>query len=104
MLAVAVEIHMIEVDEGAFEQEVVEASRRLPVLVDFWAPWCGPCRALGPLLERLEASYAGRFKLVKVNSDTSLELAARYRVRSIPYVIAFVDGQVVDSFVGALPE
>ena len=95
---------MIEIDEAAFEHEVLEASRRIPVLVDFWAPWCGPCRALGPLLERLEATYAGRFKLVKVNSDTSPELSTRYGARSIPYVIAFVDGQIADSFVGALPE
>ncbi len=95
---------MIEVDEGSFEHEVLDASHHGPVLADFWAPWCGPCRALGPLLERLEASYEGRFKLVKVNSDATPELSARYGVRSIPYVIAFVDGEVVDSFVGALPE
>jgi len=95
---------LLEVDEGTFEREVLEASQRVPVLVDFWAPWCGPCRALGPLLERLEESYAGRFKLVKVNSDSSPELATRYGVRSIPYVIAFVDGHAADSFVGALPE
>lgn len=95
---------MVEVDLSTFERDVLEASREVPVLVDFWAPWCGPCRALGPLLERLEQGYAGRFKLVKINSDVNQELAARFRVRSIPYVIAFVDGEPVDGFVGALPE
>ena len=95
---------MIEVSLNTFEQEVLAASRQLPVLVDFWAPWCGPCRALGPVLERLEASYAGRFKLVKVNSDENPELSEKFMVRSIPYVLAFVDGNPVDGFIGALPE
>lgn len=95
---------MVEADQLTFQREVLDASRETPVLVDFWAPWCGPCRALGPLLERLEEAYAGRFKLVKVNSDDNPDLAAQYQVRSIPYVIAFVGGRPVDSFVGALPE
>ncbi len=95
---------MIEADDRTFQREVIEASRDTPVLVDFWAPWCGPCRALGPLLERLEDSYSGRFKLVKVNVDLSPELSAQYGVQSIPYVLAFVGGQAVDRFVGALPE
>src|SRR5487761_2204903 len=95
---------MVDVDEAAFAREVLEASQATPVLVDFWAPWCAPCRTLGPLLERLEAQYAGRFKLVKVDSDANGALAARYQVRSIPYVIAVSGGAVVDSFVGALPE
>jgi putative thioredoxin len=95
---------MVEIGQVAFEREVIEASRDVPVLVDFWAPWCGPCRALGPMLERLERDYAGRFRLVKINSDQNPELAAQFKVRSIPYVVAFVERQPVDAFVGALPE
>ena len=95
---------MVEANQSTFEREVLEASRQKPVLVDFWAEWCGPCRALGPILERVEQSYGGRFKLVKVNSDENPELSQQFNVRSIPYVLAFVDGGPVDGFVGALPE
>jgi len=87
-----------------FEQEVLAASKTRLVLVDFWAPWCGPCRALGPVLEKLEGEYDGRVKLVKVNSDEQGELAATFGVRSIPYVVAFRDGKPVSQFLGALPE
>jgi putative thioredoxin len=95
---------MIDATLSSFEAEVLEASREIPVLVDFWAPWCGPCRALGPVLEKLEREAAGRWKLVKVNSDENPELSARYGVRSIPYVVAFADGKPASAFVGAQPE
>jgi putative thioredoxin len=95
---------MIDANQNSFSRDVIEVSREVPVLVDFWAPWCGPCRMLGPMLEKLEAEYGGRFRLVKINSDENPELAAQFRVRSIPYVVAFVDGQPVDAFVGVLPE
>jgi putative thioredoxin len=95
---------MLNTTGQTFKSDVISASHEVPVLVDFWAPWCGPCRALGPMLERLEQDSAGRFRLVKINSDENPELSAQFNVRSIPYVVAFVDGRPVDSFVGVLPE
>jgi putative thioredoxin len=94
----------MDIDTTTFEAQVLEASRQVPVLVDFWAPWCAPCRALGPILEKLEREYAGRFRLAKVNSDEQAELAQAFGVRSIPDVVAFKDGKPVAHFLGALPE
>ena len=89
---------------ATFEKDVIAGSTLAPVLVDFWAPWCGPCKSLSPMLEKLEAEYDGKWKLVKVNVDENQELAAHFQVRSIPHVMAFADGRPVDQFVGVLPE
>ncbi len=88
----------------SFSRKVVERSRTIPVLVDFWAPWCGPCRILGPVLERLADRARGRWELVKVNTEEAPEMARQYEVYSIPDVRLFVGGRPVDGFVGALPE
>ncbi len=95
---------MIDVTLENFESEVIAASMTQPVLVDFWAPWCGPCKVIGPLLEKLEVDYAGRFKLVKIDSDQEQQLAGAFGVRSIPTCILLMNGQPVDGFMGALPE
>ena len=95
---------MIDVTLANFETEVIEASHSVPVLVDFWAPWCGPCKSLGPVLEKVEAEYAGRFKLVKIDSDQEQQLAAAFGIRSIPTCVLLIGGQPVDGFMGALPE
>ena len=95
---------MIDVTIENFEAEVIAASMTQPVLVDFWAPWCGPCKVIGPLLEKLEGEYAGRFKLVKIDSDQEQQLAGAFGVRSIPTCILLMNGQPVDGFMGALTE
>jgi putative thioredoxin len=99
---------MLDISIQNFEAELIHGSQQQPVLLDIWAPWCGPCKSLGPVLEKLEVSYAGRFKLAKLNSDDQPDIAGQlsqmFGVRSIPFCVMFKDGQPVDGFVGALPE
>ena len=95
---------MMDVTIQNFEAEVIEASMTTPVLVDFWAPWCGPCKSLGPILEKVEVAYEGRFKLVKINSDNEQQLAQAFGIKSIPTCVLLKNGQPVDGFMGALPE
>ena len=96
--------HVIDVSINTFESEVLQASAQGPVLVDFWAEWCGPCKSLTPVLEKLAAEFNGAFKLAKVNTESEPEIAQAFQIRSIPTVYLIRNGQPVDGFQGALPE
>lgn len=96
--------HIFDATTAAFENDVIKASLETPILVDLWAEWCGPCKSLGPILEKLAVEYNGAFRLAKIDVDAEQQLAAMFGVRSIPTVILISGGQVVDGFAGALPE
>jgi len=96
--------HIFDVTHTNFETDVLHASTTQPVLVDFWAPWCAPCRSLAPTLEKIVESYNGTLKLAKINTDEQMQLAQAFGIRSLPTVVLFKDGQMVDGFMGALPE
>jgi putative thioredoxin len=97
-------MHAVDVNEADFDEKVIAASYKQPVVVDFWAPWCAPCKVLKPILEKLADEYAGKFLLAKVNSDECPDISFQYGVRGIPSVKAIVNGRPVDEFTGALPE
>jgi len=96
--------HVFDIDQQTFETEVLQASMDTPILVDFWAAWCEPCKSLGPILEKLAAEFNGAFRLGKVDVDAQQELAGMFGIKSIPTVMLVSQGQVVDGFAGALPE
>jgi putative thioredoxin len=96
--------HIFDATTAAFENDVIQASLETPILVDLWAEWCGPCKSLGPILEKLAVEFNGAFRLAKIDVDAEQQLAAMFGVRSIPTVILISGGQVVDGFAGALPE
>jgi putative thioredoxin len=96
--------HVSDADAASFQSQVIDASHRVPVLVDFWAEWCAPCRVLAPVLEKLANEFQGRFLVVKINTDQEQEIAHQFGIRSLPTVKLFKDGAVVDEFLGALPE
>lgn len=94
--------NVMEVSDNTFESDVLKSE--LPTLVDFWAPWCGPCKSIAPVLEQIAADYAGKVKIVKVNIDDNPQTPAQYNVRGIPNLVFFNNGQVVEQIVGAVPK
>lgn len=92
----------VELTDGNFEQEVLKSDQ--PVLVDFWAEWCGPCRMIGPVVEEMAGEYDGKAKIGKVNVDLNPEVSVKYGIRSIPALLIFKDGEVVDQIIGAVPK
>ena len=94
--------NLIEFTDANFDSEVLKSD--IPVLVDFWAPWCGPCRVIAPTIEELSNEYAGKFKVGKVNTDENMQISTQYGIRSIPTLGIFVNGKMVDSIIGALPK
>ena len=93
---------IVELSDSSFEGEVIKSDK--PVLVDFWAPWCGPCRILAPIVEEIAESYTGKLKVGKLNVDDNQEITMRYRIRSIPTLILFKNGQALDQIIGAVPK
>jgi len=96
--------HVFDATQTNFEAEVIRASLQTPVLIDFWADWCAPCRQLGPVLEKLATDYAGAFRLAKVDTEAEMQLASIFGIRSLPTVVRVKEGQMIDGFMGALPE
>ena len=92
----------LEFTDANFDSEVLQSDK--PVLVDFWAPWCGPCRIVAPIVEEIAAEYAGKFKVGKVNTDNNMQVSMKYGIRSIPTLGIFKDGKMVDSIIGAMPK
>ena len=93
---------IVELSDSSFDSEVIKSDK--PVLVDFWAPWCGPCRILAPIVEEIAESYTGKLKVGKLNVDDNQEITMRYRIRSIPTLILFKNGQALDQIIGAVPK